>query len=163
MKCPRNFFPGNINRSACISAIGLAIILSGGCRTSHTSVSESSNDLSRDSLRQVKTLSEKRNMDIRDSIVIQDSVFLMVRGDTVYKERYRDRRHVSYVIRTDTLRQMDTVTAWHDRWRERTLTKTEYRERPLSWWQKGLRSLGLLALSSLICMGIFRLIRNRRR
>lgn len=70
------------------------------------------------------TLRELREM--HDSVWLRDSVFLYVRGDTVVKESYRDRR--LYRLRVDTLVKSvrDTVV----------VTRVEKRNAPLNGWQR---------------------------
>lgn len=47
-------------------------------------------------------------VDIRDSVVIRDSIFVEIRGDTVRTFKFRDRYHVISELRCDTVR--DTLT-----------------------------------------------------
>lgn len=76
----------------------------------------------------------------RDSVVVRDSVFVMLRGDTVIKEAWRIRERVSLVhdtvrigsgfsaerIRLDSVRVPVPVTI------EKVVTK----EKELGWWRK---------------------------
>ena len=76
----------------------------------------------------------------RDSVVVRDSVFVMLRGDTVIKEAWRIRERVSLVhdtvrigagftaerIRLDSVRVPVPVTI------EKVVTK----EKKLGWWRK---------------------------
>lgn len=81
-----------------------------------------------------------RLLAVRDSFVVRDSVFVMLRGDTVVKEAWRIRERVSLVhdtvrigsgfsaerIRLDSVRVPEIVT--HE------LVKEV--DRPLCWWRK---------------------------
>lgn len=76
----------------------------------------------------------------RDSVIVRDSVFVMLRGDTVIKEAWRIRERVSLVhdtvrigsgfsaerIRLDSVRVPVPVTI------EKVVTK----EKELGWWRK---------------------------
>lgn len=81
-----------------------------------------------------------RLLAVRDSFVVRDSVFIMLRGDTVVKEAWRIRERVSLVhdtvrigsgfsaerIRLDSVRVPVPVTI------EKVVTK----EKELGWWRK---------------------------
>ena len=78
----------------------------------------------------------------RDSFVVRDSVFVMLRGDTVVKEAWRIRERVSLVhdtvrigsgfsaerIRLDSVRVPEVVTV------EKVITKEV--EKKLGWWKR---------------------------
>lgn len=78
----------------------------------------------------------------RDSVVVRDSVFVMLRGDTVIKEAWRIRERVSLVhdtvrigngfrlqeVRVDSVRVPVPVTV------EKVVTREV--DRPLCWWKK---------------------------
>ena len=83
-----------------------------------------------------------RLLAVRDSFVVRDSVFVMLRGDTVIKEAWRIRERVSLVhdtvrigsgfsaerIRLDSVRVPEVVTV------EKVVTKEV--EKKLNWWRK---------------------------
>lgn len=83
-----------------------------------------------------------RLLAVRDSFVVRDSVFVMLRGDTVIKEAWRIRERVSLVhdtvrigsgftaerIRLDSVRVPVPVTV------EKVVTKEV--EKKLNWWRK---------------------------
>lgn len=83
-----------------------------------------------------------RLLAVRDSFVVRDSVFVMLRGDTVVKEAWRIRERVSLVhdtvrigsgfsaerIRLDSVRVPEVVTV------EKIVTKEV--EKKLNWWLK---------------------------
>lgn len=78
----------------------------------------------------------------RDSVIVRDSVFVMLRGDTVVKEAWRIRERVSLVhdtvrigsgfsaerIRLDSVRVPEVVTV------EKVVTKEV--EKELGWWKR---------------------------
>lgn len=78
----------------------------------------------------------------RDSVVVRDSVFVMLRGDTVIREAWRIRERVSLVhdtvrigsgfsaerIRLDSVRVPEIVTV------EKVVTREV--EKKLNWWRK---------------------------
>jgi len=80
----------------------------------------------------------------RDSIHIHDSTIVREAGDTVLIERwhtkYRDRWHHDsiYISKTDSVPVPYPVT--------------EYVEKPLKWWQKGLIWFGIIVLMIAILM-----------
>ena len=84
----------------------------------------------------VEHTTEHRSTDIvRDTLIMRDSVWHYVQGDTVRIERWHHVANVSKMIRTDTIR--DTVP------RVVTVTRTEVREvNVLRWWQRALMWVG---------------------
>lgn len=136
----------------------LVVTATAGCRTTETMVSDTSLDSSRDSSRLV-SLHEMESLDgriskllNRDSVVVRDSVFVMVKGDTVVREVYRDRYVLQRSAKADTVYSLRTETrtdtVFSDRWRDRVVTKTEVREKQPSVWDRTLRVLGWLALAA---------------
>ena len=90
----------------------------------------------------------------RDSIRLQDSIFVFVKGDTVriekYKYLYRDR----VVVDTVRLVERDSVQV------------PVPVEKPLTRWQKWKLDLGgfaMAAILALLAFGIFRLVRKLRK
>jgi hypothetical protein len=80
----------------------------------------------------------------RDSVHLRDSIFVLVKGDTVYQYRdrylYRDRQRVDtfYVNRTDTIRIPYPVEI----------------EKKLSWWQQlKVKTVGWLFSGALVIVG----------
>lgn len=102
----------------------------------------------------VKTDSVYVNKVQRDSIRLQDSIFVFVKGDTVriekYKYLYRDRVVVDtvYKVQCDTIRVPYPV------------------EKPLTRWQQWKLDLGGFAMAAILAFlafGIFRLVRKLRK
>ncbi len=87
----------------------------------------------------VEHTTEHRSTDIvRDTLVMRDSVWHYVQGDTVRIERWHHVANVSKMIHTDTIR--DTVP------RVVTVTRTEVHEvNRLRWWQRALMCAGGVA------------------
>ena len=84
----------------------------------------------------VEHTTEHRSTDIvRDTLIMRDSVWHYVQGDTVRIERWHHVANVSKMIHTDTIR--DTVP------RVVTVTRTEVHEvNRLRWWQRALMWAG---------------------
>ena len=113
-----------------------------------------------------------RLLAVRDSFVVRDSVFIMLRGDTVVKEAWRIRERVSLVhdtvrigagftaerIRLDSVRVPEIVTV------EKVVIKEV--EKELNWWKRaflwtGGVFWGLFGLG--VVYTIVRYIRSRNR
>ena len=80
-----------------------------------------------------------------DTLMMRDSVFTIIQGDTIRIERWHTLQSINNVVKVDTL--------WRDRAVEKpvTITKTEIKEtNHLNWWQKSLAWIGgiLLALGA---------------
>ena len=99
----------------------------------------------------VKTDSVYVNKVQRDSIRLQDSIFVFVKGDTVriekYKYLYRDRVVVDtvYKVQCDTIRVPYPV------------------EKPLTRWQRWKLDLGgfaMAGIAAVILLGIFKVVRK---
>lgn len=125
--------------------LGLAVCaLLGGCKTRY--VTQEVPVL-------VEHTTEHRSTDIvRDTLIMRDSVWHYVQGDTVRIERWHHVANVSKMIRTDTIR--DTVP------QVVTVTKTIVNEvNVLHWWQKALMVVGCLPL---LCAVIGLIIKIRK-
>lgn len=106
-------------------------------------------DIVRDTIRQ------------RDSVIYRDSVYHLVKGDTVIIERwhYTTNNHhyeaSNAATRVDTLIKIDSVQVPVEVVREKTVTKIEEVERQLSWWQKTKMGLGVAFLILMIAALIY--------
>lgn len=82
----------------------------------------------------------------RDSIYVHDSIQVLMRGDTVYTDRW----HTRYVYKALNILRADTVYKYLDRIVTDTVTasKTEYRwkDKPLPAWRKALELTGGLSI-----------------
>lgn len=95
----------------------------------------------------------------RDSVILRDSVFVNVwqSADTIYKVRevwkYRDRVSVKH----DTIHDVKIDVQYKERidtvYIDKEVVKTEYKDKPLKWWQKLLRGLGIISI--VICLILF--------
>ena len=90
---------------------------------------------------------EYRDRFLYDSIYVHDSIFTLIKGDTVYisksKETNRLVNKTDTIIKTDTIKIPIEIT--------KTVTKTEIQVKEtnkLYWWQKSLMYLGLIVLIS---------------
>ena len=87
----------------------------------------------------------------RDSIWLHDSIRVSEKGDTIRIERW----HKKFVERDvhDTLFQAKSDTI------PQPYPVTEYVEKPLSWWQKWLIWIGIIALMVVIVIVVWKLKR----
>lgn len=85
-----------------------------------------------------------------DSVVVRDSVFTLIKGDTILVKEYHWRDRISDAI-SDKY-QSKTDTCWRERTRIEYKTKTIEIERKLSWWQKALQGLGAVVLICFVAM-----------
>lgn len=88
-----------------------------------------------------------------DTILERDSVAVIVRGDTVWQTRFRDRLRVR--LRHDTVKEVsrDTVTSYFERPVPYPIEKRVEVERKLTWWQKTrLDTWGWLAIALTLCI-----------
>lgn len=95
-----------------------------------------------------------------DSVIVRDSVFTLVKGDTVFVKEYhyRDRTNmaadVAYRASRDTVWRERTVTEYKTK--TVTVTKTVKVEKPLRWWQTALMWLGGLTIATAIILLIYK-------
>ena len=90
---------------------------------------------------------EYKDRFLYDSIYVHDSIFTLIKGDTVYisknKETNRLINKADTIIKTDTIKIPVEIT--------KTVTKTEIQVKEVNklyWWQKSLMYLGLIVLIS---------------
>lgn len=77
-----------------------------------------------------------------DTLMMRDSVFTIIQGDTIRIERWHTMQAVNHIARIDTL--------WREREVEKpvTVTKTEVWEvNRMHWWQKMLMYIGGIGLA----------------
>lgn len=89
-----------------------------------------------------------------DSIYQRDSVLLLVKGDTVYKEKYKYLYKYQYVNSTDTVLKMDSIQVPYPV------------EKKLNRWQSIKMELGGWAFGGIILFGliiIIWLVRSRKK
>ena len=101
---------------------------------------------------------EYRDRLLYDSIYVHDSIFTLIKGDTVYIYKNKETNHLinkaDTFIKTDTIKVPITVT--------KTVTKTETQVKEVNklyWWQRVLICLGLTVL----IFGVISIIRKTKK
>lgn len=94
----------------------------------------------------------------RDSIYIHDSIRVLMRGDTVYTDRW----HTRYTYKALNVLRTDTVYRYSDKVTVDTVTvsKTEcrWKDKPLPVWHKALELIGGISIIFMlyILIGVFK-------
>ena len=84
---------------------------------------------------------------VRDTLIMRDSVYHYVQGDTTVIERWHTLQNVNNVVRVDTVREVREVPV--------TVRETVTKEvNVLRWWQKGLMWAGGILMVALVVMGV---------
>lgn len=84
---------------------------------------------------------EYRDRFLYDSIYVQDSIFTLIKGDTVYISKNKETNHL--INKTDTIVKTDTISVPIEITKIVTKTETSVKEvNKLYWWQKILMSIG---------------------
>ena len=84
---------------------------------------------------------EYRDRFLYDSIYVHDSIFTLIKGDTVYISKNKETNHL--VNKTDTIIKTDTIKVPVEITKTVTKTETCVNEvNKLYWWQKILISIG---------------------
>lgn len=84
---------------------------------------------------------------VRDTLIMRDSVYHYVQGDTTVIERWHTLQNVNNVVRVDTVVEYKEKPV--------TVTRTEVREvNVLKWWQKALMWAGGLLMVALVVLGV---------
>ena len=115
--------------------ICLCITLLAGCRTRYITTEVPVVLHERDSIVKVQ------QFHTHDTLMVRDSIFTIVKGDTVLIERWHNLQAINHVARVDTV--------YKDREVEKPVqvTTTELREvNHLHWWQKCLMWCGAFAI-----------------
>lgn len=99
----------------------------------------------------VKTEYKTRDSIRFDSIYEHDSIFLFVKGDTVYKEKYRYKYRYLTINKTDTVMTTDSVQVPYPV--EKQLTRWQQMKIELGGW-----AVGVIAILSIVL--IIKLFRN---
>ena len=95
----------------------------------------------------INTKIEYRDRFIYDSLYVHDSIFTMIKGDTVYISKNKEINRL--ISKTDTIIKTDTIHVPVKI--SKTITKTETKveeANKLYVWQKSLMYLGLIVLIS---------------
>ena len=99
----------------------------------------------------VKTEYKTRDSIRFDSIYEHDSIFLLVKGDTVYKEKYRYKYRYLTINKTDTVMMTDSVQIPYPV--EKQLTRWQQMKIELGGW-----AVGVIAILSIVL--IVKLFKN---
>lgn len=84
---------------------------------------------------------EYKDRFLYDSIYVHDSVFTLIKGDTVYISNNKETNHL--VNKTNTIVKTDTIKVPVEITKTVTKTETSVKEvNKLYWWQKILMSIG---------------------
>ena len=84
---------------------------------------------------------EYRDRFLHDSIYVHDSIFTLIKGDTVYISKNKETNHL--INKTDTIVKTDTISVPIEITKIVTKTETCVKEvNKLCWWQKILMSIG---------------------
>ena len=95
----------------------------------------------------INTKIEYRDRFIYDSIYVHDSIFTMIKGDTVYISKKKEINRL--ISKTDTIIKTDTIHVPVKISKTVTKTETKVEEaNKLYRWQKSLMYLGLIVLIS---------------
>ena len=90
---------------------------------------------------------EYRDQFIYDSIYVHDSIFTLIKGDTVYISKNKETNRL--VNKTDTIIKTDTIQVPVEITKTVTKTETQVKKvNKLYWWQKSLMYFGLIVLIS---------------
>ena len=90
---------------------------------------------------------EYRDRFLYDSIYVHDSIFTLIKGDTVYISKNKETNRL--VSKTDTIAKTDTIKIPVEIIKTVTQTEIQIKEtNKLYWWQKSLMYLGLIVLIS---------------
>lgn len=69
-----------------------------------------------------------------DSVTVRDSVVMLVKGDTIFLDRWHWRDRI--LRETNRQKEMRTDTVWSERLRNVTKTRVRHIEKKLTWWQR---------------------------
>lgn len=83
-----------------------------------------------------------------DSVIIRDSVFTLVKGDTVFIREYHFRDRTQKTAQDSYRSKADTLLT--ERWITRTRTVTLAVDKPLPWWKKSLMWAGAMSVVAAI-------------
>ena len=135
----------------------LAIITLASCRTVKY-VDRTMADSTEIAVPITNTKIEYRDRFIYDSIYVHDSIFTLIKGDTVYISKNKETNRL--VNKTDTVIKTDTIKVPVEITKTVTKTETQVKEvNKLYWWQRVLICLGLTVL----IFGVISIIRKTKK
>ena len=89
---------------------------------------------------------EYRDRFLHDSIYIHDSIFTLIKGDTVYISRNKETNHL--INKIDTIVKIDTIKVPVEITKTVIKTETQIKEvNKLYWWQKIFMYFGLIVFT----------------
>ena len=92
---------------------------------------------------------------VRDSIYIHDSIYIRVKGDTVWRDRIRTLRDTHTVRLRDTVTVRDSIP-----YPVETLRTVEV-DRPLRWHQKTLIYSGIFLWCALAAFAVYKIVKRK--
>ena len=99
---------------------------------------------------------EYKDRFLHDSIYIHDSIFTLIKGDTVYIYRNKETNHL--INKIDTIVKIDTIKVPVEITKTVTKTETQIKEiNKLYWWQKIFMYFGLIVFISGIVFTIIKI------
>ena len=99
---------------------------------------------------------EHKDRFLHDSIYIHDSIFTLIKGDTVYIYRNKETNHL--INKIDTIVKIDTIKVPVEITKTVTKTETQIKEiNKLYWWQKIFMYFGLIVFISGIVFPIIKI------
>lgn len=99
---------------------------------------------------------EYKDRFLHDSIYIHDSIFTLIKGDTVYIYRNKETNHL--INKIDTIVKIDTIKVPVEITKTVTKTETQIKEiNKLYWWQKIFMYFGLIVFISGIVFPIIKI------
>lgn len=99
---------------------------------------------------------EYRDRILHDSIVSHDSVYMYIKGDTVFK--YKEKVNIKYLIKIDTICKTDTIKVPVTITSKTSQSTTEIKEvHSLYWWQKVFMWLGILVFTASIILLVMKI------
>ncbi len=126
-------YEGCVSAVAVIIALAVLAVVLCGCRTKYITNTE---------YKEVPVVMHDTvasNIWRIDTTIVKDSVYFAVKGDTIYKERYKNKWRIQVVH--DTINKVVKIPV--EVVRTRTQTKTVVKEvNRLYWWQKVLMIIG---------------------
>ena len=106
----------------------------------------------------INTKIEYRDRFLYDSIYVHDSIFTLIKDDTVYISKNKETNRL--VSKTDTIIKTDTIKIPVEITKTVTKTEAQIKEvNKLYWWQRVFMYLGLIVSISGI---VFLIIKNKK-
>lgn len=168
MKHPRNLRSKTLSLLLCVIMPFFLFACLGGKSVENSTISQrrENTSMQKDSVDSSKERVRTMGTYAHDSIYNSDSVVVIVRNDTVLRDRwhFRTTQKTKFVYLTDTLVKKVDIYHYKTDTLKYYVTKTKYKEKELSWWQDAKMKLGGLSiLASFIFAALYGLERARRK